>query len=142
MAQTRDEERLAGVPLFSGCSTKELRRIARSTLEVEIPAGGTLMRQDQLGREAFVILEGTVVVRRNDQDVAELGPGAVIGELSLLDQTRSTRTATVHAVTHLRALVLDPNEFADLLRDVPSVATKIFSSLAATIGDLDREAYG
>ena len=55
----------------------------------------------QTGREAFVVLDGTVVAKRNGKKIANLGRGAVVGELSLLDH--GPRTATAVSYTHLRA---------------------------------------
>src|SRR5204862_6501615 len=86
-------EHLATVPLFAPCSKKHLQRIARASDEVEIPAGRTLMKQGDVGRECFILVEGKVKVERNGRKVASLGPGAYFGELSLLD--KGPRTATV-----------------------------------------------
>ncbi|MDZ7675701.1 MAG: cyclic nucleotide-binding domain-containing protein [Acidimicrobiales bacterium] len=142
MAKATYVDHLAEVPLFSGCSQKELRLIARISTEVDIAAGETLMTEGHQGREAFVIIEGTAIVRRNDRKLAEIGPGSVVGEVALLSPARRTRTATVAAATDLRALVLTPGEFSSLLREVPSITTKLLASLAARVGDLDRAAYG
>ena len=79
-------EHLASVPLFAACSQKDLQRIARASDEVQIPEGRTLVKQGDVGRECFVLVEGKVKVERNGRKVATLGPGAYFGELSLLDK--------------------------------------------------------
>ena len=86
-------ESLRNVALFSACSNKELEKVAKATDEITMTAGTMIMDQGQMGREAFVIVEGDVVVRRNGRKVATLGPGTVVGEMSLLD--KGPRTATV-----------------------------------------------
>ena len=68
-------DHLRSVPLFSACTRKELERIARSGDEIKMTAGSLLVDQGQTGREAFVILDGTVTVKRNGRKVATLGPG-------------------------------------------------------------------
>src|SRR5262245_58585309 len=78
-------DHLASVPLFAACSRKDLQKIARASDEVSIAEGCDLMRQDEIGRECFVLVEGTVKVTRNGRRVATLGPGSYFGELSLLD---------------------------------------------------------
>ena len=88
---------LASVPLFSLCSKKELQAVAKATDEMELPAGRVLCEQGSTGREAFIILDGTAEVTRNDQQVAIAGPGTCVGELALLDH--GPRTATVTAQT-------------------------------------------
>ena len=133
-------EHLASVPLFAACSRKDLQRIARASDEVQIPAGRTLMKQDDVGRECFVLVDGTVKVERNGRKVATLGPGAYFGELSLLD--KGPRTATVTAETPVTVLVLGPREFATVIDEVPSLTHKMLAALASRIRELDTKTYG
>ncbi|HAS10504.1 MAG TPA: hypothetical protein DCS55_08315 [Acidimicrobiaceae bacterium] len=140
MSKTSVTDHLAKVPLFTACSKKELGMIAKATTELSFQDGAELMKQDQSAREAFVLTEGTVVVKRNGRKVAELGPGAFLGELGLLD--KGPRTATVIAQGPVEALVLGPREFAGLLDEVPSISHKLLKALAARIRELDAKAYG
>lgn len=140
MARTNVTDHLANVPLFSACSQKELARIAKATDEVNLPDGRVLMNQDETSREAFIIVAGKAVVKRNNRKVADLGPGSMIGELGLLD--RGPRTATVVADGPVDVLVLGPREFAALLDDVPSITHKLLKSLAAMVRELDAKTYG
>jgi CRP/FNR family cyclic AMP-dependent transcriptional regulator len=140
MAKTSVTDHLAAVPLFTSCSKKELGMIAKATTEMSFPDGTELMEQDQAAREAFVLTEGTVVVKRNGRKVAELGPGAILGELGLLD--KGPRTATVITQGPVDALVLGPREFAGLLDEVASIAHKLMRAMAARIRELDTKAYG
>ena len=78
-------EHLRNVPLFAGCSSKELQAVHRAGDEITMADGTVIIDQGQLGREAFVILEGKVGVKRSDRKIATLGPGDVVGELALLD---------------------------------------------------------
>ena len=140
MAKTTVTDHLAAVPLFNSCSKKELGMIAKATTEMSFPDGTELMKQDQSAREAFVLTEGTVLVKRNGRKVAELGPGAVLGEMGLLD--KGPRTATVIAQGPVDALVLGPREFAGLLDEVPSISHKLLKALASRVRELDAQVYG
>ena len=133
-------EHLASVPLFAACSRKDLQRIARASDEVQIPAGRTLMKQDDVGRECFVLVDGKVKVERNGRKVASLGPGAYFGELSLLD--KGPRTATVAAESPITVLVLGPREFSAVLDEVPQLAHKLLTALAQQVRELDKKAFG
>jgi CRP-like cAMP-binding protein len=62
--------------------------------------GKDLLRQGDEGDELFLLLDGVVSVAVDGTVVAELGPGAVLGERAGLDGGR--RTATVTAVTPCR----------------------------------------
>ena len=131
---------LANVPLFAGCSKKELAAIARLTDQLTLEDGRVLTKQDAISHEAFIILSGKVVVKRNDRQVAVLGAGDTLGELGLLDN--GPRTATAVAMGPVDVLVIGRREFAGLLQDVPAIAHKVLKTLAATIRELDRKAFG
>ena len=133
-------EHLAKVPLFSSCSTRDLQKIAKAGDEVVMPAGSVIVDQGQTGREAFVILDGTALVKRNNKKVAVLGSGAVVGELSLLDH--GPRTATVVAETDVSLLVIGQRQFRGVIDDVPALSHKLMATLAGRIRDLDRQYYG
>lgn len=140
MARHDVSDQLAQVPLFSACSKKELGRIAKVTDEVRVDDGHVLTAQDDRSSEAFIIVSGTVTVKRNGRKIAELGPGSMIGELGLLD--RGPRTATVTANGPAELLVIGPREFAALLDDVPSINHKLLRSLAGMVRELDTKTYG
>ena len=131
---------LRRIPLFAGCTKKELERLARAGDEVDMKAGSLLADQGQTGREAFVILAGSVSVRRNGRKVATLGPGAIVGELSLLDH--GPRTATVTCDTDARCSSISQRHFLAVLDDVPTIGHKLMASLAGRIRELDRQYYG
>lgn len=140
MARQSYLDHLAAVSLFSACSKKELQAVARASDEVDLPAGRTLCEQGNIGREAFIILDGTAEVRRNKKKVATLGAGACVGELALLDH--GPRTATVVAGTDLKVLVIGAREFAAIVDEVPPIARKLLKALATRIRDLDTKTYG
>ena len=133
-------DHLASVPLFAACSRKDLQNIARASDEVSVSAGKTLVEQGQIGRECFVIVDGSATVKRNGRKVATLGPGDYFGELSLLD--KGPRTASVTADSDMKVLVLGPREFSGVLDAVPGLAHKLLSTLAGRIRELDTKAYG
>lgn len=133
-------EHLAEIPLFSALSKKDLQRIAKASNEVTLPKGSVLVDQGAMGREAFVLMDGSATVSRNGRKVGTLGPGDAVGELSLLDH--GPRTARVVADTDLTALVLSAREFAGVIEEVPGLAHKMLAQLAGRVRELDRQIYG
>ncbi|MDA2943989.1 MAG: cyclic nucleotide-binding domain-containing protein [Actinomycetota bacterium] len=131
---------LGSVPIFSACTQRELQRIAKAGSEVTMKAGSIIIDQGQTGREAFVVLSGTVTVRRNNRKIATLGPGSIVGELSLLDH--GPRTATVTCDTDCDLFVLDQRHFTAVLDDVPAIGTKVLAHLAGVVRELDRQYFG
>jgi CRP/FNR family transcriptional regulator, cyclic AMP receptor protein len=122
---------LQDVALFSGCSKTELSKIASLTTEHSVEPGSILTKQGDIGKEFFVVVEGTATATRKGKKLAQLGPGSFFGELALLDG--GERTATVVADTPMQLLVLSQREFANLCFAAPSVARKIISELGSRL---------
>jgi CRP-like cAMP-binding protein len=123
--------------LFSACSKKDLNLIGRASEEVTVPAGKVLTDEGKPGHEFYLILEGQASVRRGGRKVTTLGPGRYFGELALLD--RMPRSATVVADTDMTVLVLGQREFTGLLDEVPGLAHKLLSTMAARLREADAK---
>jgi CRP-like cAMP-binding protein len=129
MARTDDQlEYLGNVPLFSGCSKKELKALQALCDRVDVAAGKELVRQGTTGYECFVLLAGTADVAINGRFVTSLGPGAYFGELALLD--KQPRSATVTSSSASSLLVLGPRQFSTALESFPGLAQKMLAGLA------------
>jgi CRP/FNR family transcriptional regulator, cyclic AMP receptor protein len=133
-------DHLRSVPLFSGCSMKELQIVAKAGTELTVPAGTTIIDQGQAGREAFVVMSGSLTVKRNGKKVASLGVGSMVGDLALLDH--GPRTASVITDTECNLFVIDQRSFAGVLDTVPTLSHKLLASLAGRIREFDRAYYG
>ena len=133
-------EHLRRVVLFAGLSKKALERIAMAGSEVDVKAGKVVMEQGNSGREAFVVLKGTFVVRRNGRKLAELTPGDIFGELALLDD--GPRSATVECSSDGSVLVIGRGQFKAVLDDIPTLSHKLLATLAGRIRNLDRTVLG
>jgi len=78
----------------------------RRTLE----PGETLVEQGAPGDVLYLVLDGVLAVQIDGEQVAEIGPGAIVGERALLEG--GTRTATLRAQTRSRVAVI-PGELID-----------------------------
>ena len=135
-SRTRKIELLANMELFSSCSQRELGQVATVTVPAEFSAGSVLTRQGQTGGLAFVIASGKAEVVRGGKRLATLGPGDVVGELSLLDG--KPRSATVKALTDIEVLEISADDLRRLLRKAPSVVRKLLEALAERLRAADR----
>ena len=138
MRKPNVNERLRSIPMFRGCSTKDLAVLARLMDRVDLPAGRVLVREGKPGRECFVIDEGKVSVTRDGVEVAVLGPGDVLGELAIL--SGGSRDATGTAVTPIRVYVLTQGAFQGALAEVPSVRNHVFQVLARRLREVEAPA--
>lgn len=84
---------------LSGLIFKEPKVVRRALRE-----GDTLVSQGQSGTEIFLLLDGVLVVEIDGVEVAEVGPGAIVGEQAGLGTGH--RTATLRAATHARVAVI------------------------------------
>lgn len=125
---------IAELDLFAGLDRKQLATIASLSTPVTLPAGSVLCRRGERGREAFVLIEGSVAVSVEEEAIAVLRPGSVFGEMSLLDG--SPRVANVTATSQVSLLVLTHLELASVLDAVPAVAARVYSTLGARKQDL------
>lgn len=82
-----------------------------------IDSGKTLIKEGDAGSDVYLVLDGIMVVEVGGTAIAQVGPGAVLGERALLEGGR--RTATVTATTKCRVAAisgdeLDPAMLTDL----------------------------
>ena len=95
-------ERELSRTIMRGGRAPEIRRL---------PEGSVLTRQGDPGEELFLVLDGVLSVEVDGERVAEVGPGAVVGERALLEG--GTRTSTLTALTPVR-LAVAPEDAVDL----------------------------
>ena len=122
-------ELLRNVPLFSDLSAKELMSLSRLMDEIDLKPGTVIIREGNTGGEFFIVLEGTIEVKRKGRRLARLGPGDYLGEIALIDH--GPRTATAMVETDARLLVLASREFHSMLASDPRIENKILRTLAA-----------
>jgi CRP/FNR family cyclic AMP-dependent transcriptional regulator len=127
-------ELLRNVPLFSGLSAKELMSLSRLMDEIDLKPGTVIIREGNTGGEFFIVLEGTIEVKRKGRRLARLGPGDYLGEIALIDH--GPRTATAMVETEARLLVLASREFHSMLASDPRIENKILRTLAARVRDM------
>ena len=125
-------ELLRRIPLFSQCSGRDLGVISSIADEIDLKEGKELTRQGKLGREFFVLIEGSADVRKNNRKVATLKAGDFFGEIALVHQ--APRNATVTATSPVRALVIMERDFKRLLDEQPEIQRKVLVALAERVG--------
>src|SRR5262249_45926136 len=106
----------------------ELVELAKVTEDLEVDEGKTLMREGELGREFFVIVDGDVSVTKDGNEIRQLGPGDFFGEIALVYES-PRRTATVTAASPLRFFVPTRQSFRSLLEHQPEIEDKVMATL-------------
>ncbi len=124
--------RLQALGTFAGATGSEIASIVAAGYVVTVPRGWSLIWDRTPAEKAYVILDGTVEVRRNDEVVANLGAGDVIGEVAIL--RRRLRSASVTATTPLLVLHFTREAVERLHAEVPVVREALERSAAAHAG--------
>lgn len=106
-------ETLAKLPLFVGFTQADTEQLARGAHIRSFPAGDAIVRQGDLDASMFIVTGGKAKVVLHAPggtvEIATIGRGDVIGEISLL--TGSARTATVTAIEPLTTIEIDKPNF-------------------------------
>jgi CRP/FNR family transcriptional regulator, cyclic AMP receptor protein len=135
-------ERLAKVALFSGLTRPALEMIGRIATEEAHSLGTLIFQHGQPGEKLYVILEGRIRISRNvpgmgEEALAVLGPGAVFGEMALIDSAPRSADARVHERCKLLALPRDA--FEDLLFLHKDLAYEVLWSFVSMLTQRLRE---
>lgn len=91
---------LLRAPLFSDLDAASMAAIEREMSLLNLPGGAPLFHQGENADAVFVVASGCLGVFRHDEDdapgepglIAELTPGNIVGEMSLLSHTMRTRS--------------------------------------------------
>jgi CRP-like cAMP-binding protein len=120
--------------LFRNALNQEQREALASRCKaVEFPAGSVLMKQGDGADAMYIVLEGAVSITiggepAEQQEVAISATGDVVGEMSLMLGT--PRTATVIALTRLRAIEITKGAIEDLFKTTPQLLERFSRVLA------------
>ena len=131
-------EEIARVPLFFGCSNRELQAIARAVKEIDHKAGTVIAREGDPGIGLFIIASGKADVSIGGKKKSSLGKGDFFGEIALLDG--GPRTATVTATTPVRLYGLTEWTFRGLMQQDPKIAIKVLVAMAGRLRNATKAA--
>jgi CRP/FNR family transcriptional regulator, cyclic AMP receptor protein len=102
--------------------------------------GDTLFTEGSAGRELFIIHEGNVGIYKDGSDgrveLARVGQGNIIGEMSLLDTL--PRSATVVAIDPVKALVIGYAQFQSVMQSIPVWLQSIIKIVVSRLRDANR----
>ena len=119
---------LRNVRLFSDLDERDLESLSDEFSERRFAAGDKIALEGEGGLMFFVVEEGELSVEQHGEPVATLGPGSSFGEIALID--RRPRTATVTAVSEVKAYGLPVFVFRPFVEARPQVAWKMLEALA------------
>ncbi len=144
MALEDDIGILAGVAIFDAFTQEQLRLLAFGTERLRFTNGKELYREGAKADCAFVVVSGTVALVRDGEDgrsvLSQCGPGAILGELALIADTRRLTTAV--ASGDVEVMRLNRSLFRRILEEYPEVAValhrRLTAGFASMVGNIER----
>jgi MFS family permease len=119
--------RLLDQPLFAGLPSSRLEAAARALVPVAVDPGNAVVAEGEEADRFYLVDSGRLRVSRRagdeDEELRELGPGSVFGEIGLLRNV--PRTATVTALTPAVLYALDAVAFAELVGSGPGLGSRL-----------------
>ena len=120
--------------VFTRETIAELAKELGNTQPVKADEGKSIMREGDTGANMYAVLSGRVAVRIKNVTIDHIGPGGLIGELTLVDQARCAATAIAESDTTL--LAISRENLLSLVRSDPRFALTLLRSLASRLSRL------
>jgi serine/threonine protein phosphatase PrpC len=117
---------LRAIPLFKYLSYKGLVKVMNITDNRRVPAGTLLFEEGSRGEDFYLILQGRVAIEKGGLLLAELGAGGHFGEMAMVD--KSPRSATARVVEDSKLLIIQRQQFYEIMRRDPNMAVKLMWS--------------
>lgn len=122
---------LRQVPVFAGLSRKQLQAVASVTTDIRVRPGSVIVREGEQAKEVLILVAGSAVVTTAGDAVAEIEPGAIIGEIGVLE--RQARIATVTTTSDAELIHLTADGLERIMHDVPAVAERVSQSYSHVV---------
>ena len=127
---------IARIPLFERMSPEEREELRGMMSQTTLRRGEVLFNEGDSGDRLYILLTGKVKLGHTSVDgrenlLAVLGPGEIVGELTLFDPGPRSATATAVATTEL--LALEHNQLMGFIDSHPTLAKDMLRALAVRL---------
>lgn len=123
-------EELRRVPYFKKLSSAHLAKVSTLVRELRVPADAYIIREHHAGEALFLVVEGKLHILKRGTDVDTLvksvSAGEFIGEMSLLNGTRTV--ASARATTSSVLLQIDREDFVEFLNADDDIAKAVWNA--------------
>ena len=116
---------------YDSFTSKEIAQISAHGRRVTLPQGWSPIWEDTPADKAYILLDGTVSVRRDGAEIARLGSGDIVGEAAIVGHT--LRTATIVALTPLVAIHFTDADIKALIDEMPGFRDKLVAVVESRV---------
>jgi CRP/FNR family cyclic AMP-dependent transcriptional regulator len=118
--------------LGRGLTDTDIWKIVQLANRKRFSGGDTIVRQFDKNSDLIVILDGTAqIMNFKDELISELGPGSIIGEISLVDE--QPRSATIRSIHGTEAAIIGAEKLRQLLDSDSKLASGVYRNIAQTL---------
>jgi CRP/FNR family cyclic AMP-dependent transcriptional regulator len=103
---------------YDAFTPEEIARISAAGTRVRVPEGWSPIWEKTPADKAYIVLDGKVSVRQHGDEIAQLGPGDIVGEAAIVNH--SLRTASIVALTPLDLIHFTDEAVRRLCDEMPS----------------------
>jgi CRP-like cAMP-binding protein len=103
---------------------------------VSVQAGLALFTEGEVGKNMYVLIDGTVAICVCGEVVEVAGPGSLLGEMALIDS--SVRSATVITRSECRVISINSSQFDLLVRESPEFARHVMEVMAGRLRHMNQ----
>jgi CRP-like cAMP-binding protein len=130
---------LTRVPFLAGMDREALRLLAFAAETRHLEAGESLFKKGEASDGGYVVAKGGLALVEDDQRTADavVGPGALIGEVALISETKRPATAVAREPTTV--LRLSRAAFRRTLEEYPDMAQRMARDLRERVASLSRD---
>ena len=132
-----DRKLLQKSALFHGMSWFAIKKSILLSKTREVNQGDIILHADSIGREMFLILEGSVGVEvgkgKTKKRLSDLGVGEIFGEIGFVGEFQ--RSADVVALERTRLLEISYEQMKSNMRLYPYIAARINLNISRVLGE-------
>lgn len=129
-----DAETLRALPIFADCDLVALQVLAFSAERQVFEPGEPILKQGYKGASAYLILSGSADTFADGmRGLGEIGPGTLLGELSMISQLPCGISAT--ATTTVTAARISRSLFMRVAEEYPDFGRAVFAAMARKLDD-------
>ncbi|MBP7793207.1 MAG: cyclic nucleotide-binding domain-containing protein [Candidatus Goldbacteria bacterium] len=130
--EQNEYEQIKALPFFKNLLDQEMDVILKKIFTKFYKKGSILFVEGMPGEVLYIVMEGSIVISKKikegkEIEIAKLGYGEIVGEMSLIDA--GPRTATGKTEVDSKLVVITKKSFNEILESDPQIAAKILMEL-------------
>ncbi len=130
---------LRGIDIFESLSVSELAATVSVVEEIDCTPGEIIIQEGTVGDTMYLVIKGEVSVIKdlgeiNEIEIDRIKAGDYFGEMALFED--AVRSVSIRIEEPSRFMVLNKQEFKELVREYPQIALEICKVLSSRIRNL------